>query len=171
MFKNFIIIFLFFLLSSLLIQKPDNAELLIKDLATSKEMVVEGAEYVKKTFSKEFSVIEEEKESIKETLKEKVDLSKRKPFAIHIFNISLAIFNRTFFVKLRNYIPVGIVLSIYLSIYMPRLSTNIASTLSNKFDGIDNLISLVLPCLPLEITLALINPNISISANISEILL
>ncbi len=79
MFKNFIIIFLFFLLSSLLIQKPDNAELLIKDLATSKEMVIEGAEYVKKTFSKEFSVIEEEKESIKETLKEKVDLSKRKP--------------------------------------------------------------------------------------------
>ncbi len=78
MFKNFIIIFLFFLLSSLLIQKPDNADLLIKDLATSKEMVIEGAEYVKKTFSKEFSV-EEEKESIKDTLKEKVDLSKRKP--------------------------------------------------------------------------------------------
>ena len=52
MFKNFIIIFLFFLLCSLLIQKPDNAKLLIKDLATSKEMVVEGAEYVKKTFEK-----------------------------------------------------------------------------------------------------------------------
>jgi hypothetical protein len=59
MFKNFIIIFLFFLLCSLLIQKPDNAELLIKDLATSKEMVVEGAEYVKKTFEKEFTVVEE----------------------------------------------------------------------------------------------------------------
>ena len=59
MFKNFIIIFLFFLLCSLLIQKPDNAKLLIKDLATSKEMVVEGAEYVKKTFEKEFTVVEE----------------------------------------------------------------------------------------------------------------
>ena len=79
MFKNFIIIFLFFLLSSLLIQKPDNAELLIKDLATSKEMVFEGTEYIKNTFNKEFSVIEEKKETIKEKIKEKVDLSKRKP--------------------------------------------------------------------------------------------
>ena len=75
MFKNFIIIFLFFLLSSLLIQKPDNAELLIKDLATSKEMVFEGTEYIKNTFNKEFSVIEEKKE----TIKEKVYLSKTEP--------------------------------------------------------------------------------------------
>ena len=59
MFKNFIIILLFFLLCSLLIQKPDNAKLLIKDLATSKEMVMDGAEYVKKTFDKEFTVVEE----------------------------------------------------------------------------------------------------------------
>ena len=59
MFKNFIIIFLFFLLCSLLIQKPDNAKLLIRDLATSKEMVMDGAEYVKKTFDKEFTVVEE----------------------------------------------------------------------------------------------------------------
>ena len=59
MFKNFIIIFLFFLLCSLLIQKPDNAKLLIKDLATSKEMVMDGAEYVKKTFDREFTVVEE----------------------------------------------------------------------------------------------------------------
>ena len=56
MFKNFIIILLFFLLCSLLIQKPDNAKLLIKDLATSKEMVVDGAEYIKKTFDNEFTV-------------------------------------------------------------------------------------------------------------------
>ena len=59
MFKNFIIIFLFFLLCSLLIQKPDNAKLLIQDLATSKEMVMDGAEYVRKTFDKEFTVVEE----------------------------------------------------------------------------------------------------------------
>ena len=59
MFKNFIIIFLFFLLCSLLIQKPDNAKLLIQDLATSKEMVMDGAEYVKRTFDKEFTVVEE----------------------------------------------------------------------------------------------------------------
>ena len=54
MLKNCIIIFQFFLLCSLLIQKPENAELLIKDLATSKEMVIEGAEYIHKTFDKEF---------------------------------------------------------------------------------------------------------------------
>ena len=59
MFKNFIIIFLFFLLCSLLIQKPDNAKILIQDLATSKEMVMDGAEYVKKTFDKEFTAVEE----------------------------------------------------------------------------------------------------------------
>jgi hypothetical protein len=66
MFKNIIIIFLFFLLCSLLIQKPDNAELLIKDLATSKEMVVEGAEYVKKTFEKEFTAVEEKFEEFEQ---------------------------------------------------------------------------------------------------------
>ena len=60
MFKNCIIIFQFFLLCSLLIQKPENAELLIKDLATSKELVLEGAEYIHKTFDKEFSVHSEE---------------------------------------------------------------------------------------------------------------
>ena len=59
MLKNCIIIFQFFLLCSLLIQKPDNAKLLIKDLATSKEMVIEGAEYVKKTFDTEFTVVED----------------------------------------------------------------------------------------------------------------
>ena len=75
MFKNCIIVFQFFLLSSLLIQKPDNAKLLIKDLATSKEMVLDGAEYVKQTFSKEFSVIEENK-----NLGDKIDLSKANPF-------------------------------------------------------------------------------------------
>ena len=59
MFKNFIIILLFFLLCSLLIQKPDNAKLLIKDLATSKEMVIDGTEYIKKTFDREFTAVED----------------------------------------------------------------------------------------------------------------
>ena len=59
MFKNIIIIFLFFLLCSLLIQKPDNAKLLIKDLATSKEMVIDGTEYIKKTFDREFTAVED----------------------------------------------------------------------------------------------------------------
>ena len=60
MFKNCIIILQFFLLCSLLIQKPDNAKLLIKDLATSKEMVIEGAEYIHKTFDREFEVHSDE---------------------------------------------------------------------------------------------------------------
>ena len=71
MFKNIIIIFLFFLLCSLLIQKPDNAELLIKDLATSKEMVIEGAEYIHKTFDREFEVHTDE-DFIKEHGEDKI---------------------------------------------------------------------------------------------------
>jgi len=63
MFKNFIIIVLFFILCSLMIQKPDNAKLLIKDLATSKDMVIGGTEYIQKTFNEEFSVVEEKIES------------------------------------------------------------------------------------------------------------
>ena len=59
MFKNFIIIFQFFLLCSLMIQKPENAKLIIRDLATSKEMVVVGVEYLKKEFNREFSVVDE----------------------------------------------------------------------------------------------------------------
>ena len=60
MFKNFIILCLFFLLASLLIQKPDNAKLLIQDLATSKNMVVDGTQFIKKTFDTEFSVVVED---------------------------------------------------------------------------------------------------------------
>tara|TARA_B110000467_G_scaffold65796_1_gene60025 strand:+ start:266 stop:415 length:150 start_codon:yes stop_codon:yes gene_type:complete len=41
-------------------QKPENVDILVKDLATSTEMVAEGAEYLKKTFDKEFTVVEEE---------------------------------------------------------------------------------------------------------------
>jgi hypothetical protein len=47
-------------------QKPENVDILVKDLATSKEMVVDGTEYVKKTFSKEFSVVEEKFEEFEQ---------------------------------------------------------------------------------------------------------
>ena len=57
MFKNVIILILIFLLSSLLIQKPNNAELLIKNLATIKTYVVDGTYYLKTAFIKEFHVI------------------------------------------------------------------------------------------------------------------
>jgi hypothetical protein len=59
MLKNIIIIFQFFLLFSLLTQKPENVDILVKDLATSKEMVVEGTKYIQKTFNKEFTAVEE----------------------------------------------------------------------------------------------------------------
>ena len=76
MFKTFIIVILVFLLCSLLFQNKENVNILVKDLADTKELVVDGADYVKKTFEKEFSevVVEStkddpfslEKDSIKE---------------------------------------------------------------------------------------------------------
>ena len=60
MFKNIIIVFLVYLLASLMIQKPENVDLVVKDAATAKHMVVDGVDYVHKTFDKEFSVHSDE---------------------------------------------------------------------------------------------------------------
>ncbi len=60
MFKNIIIIFLVYLVASLMIQKPENVDLVVKDAATAKNMVVEGADYLHETFDREFSVHSEE---------------------------------------------------------------------------------------------------------------
>tara|TARA_B100000029_G_scaffold211455_1_gene209320 strand:- start:310 stop:549 length:240 start_codon:yes stop_codon:yes gene_type:complete len=60
MIKNFIIIVLSFVVFSLMVQKPENVDIIVKDAATAKEMVVEGVEYVHKTFDKEFSVHSDE---------------------------------------------------------------------------------------------------------------
>ena len=57
MFKNFIIVVLVFILCSLLFQNKENVNILVKDLADTKELVVDGADYVKKTFEKEFSEV------------------------------------------------------------------------------------------------------------------
>ena len=57
MLKNIIIIILVFLLCSLLFQNKENVNLLVKDLADTKELVIDGADYVKKTFEKEFSEV------------------------------------------------------------------------------------------------------------------
>jgi len=57
MFKNVVIIILVFLLCSLLFQNKENVNLLVKDLADTKELVIDGADYVKKTFKKEFSEV------------------------------------------------------------------------------------------------------------------
>ena len=57
MFKNFIIIILIFFLCSLLFQNKENVNILVKDLADTKELVVDGVTYVKKTFEKEFSEV------------------------------------------------------------------------------------------------------------------
>ena len=60
MFKNVVIIILVFLLCSLLFQNKKNVDILVKDLADTKALVVDSADYVKKTFEKEFSVEETE---------------------------------------------------------------------------------------------------------------
>ncbi len=65
MFKNFIIGVLTFIVFSLLVQNPANLDMIVKDVVTAKDMVVDGAEYVHKTIDKEFSVHSEE-EFIKE---------------------------------------------------------------------------------------------------------
>ena len=44
----------------MLFQNKENVDILVKDLADTKELVVDGADYVKKTFEKEFSVEETE---------------------------------------------------------------------------------------------------------------
>ena len=57
MFKNFIIVILVVILCSLFVQRPDNIQLVVSDLAETKELVVDGVTYVKKTFEKEFSEV------------------------------------------------------------------------------------------------------------------
>lgn len=73
MFKNIIIVILAFVVFSLMVQKPENVDLIVKDAATAKNMVVEGTDYVKKTFTKEFSAHENKAEEIIEDVKEKVE--------------------------------------------------------------------------------------------------
>ena len=58
MFKNIIIVVLVVVILNLLIQNKQNVDILVNDLANTKELVVDGADYVKKTFEKEFSVQE-----------------------------------------------------------------------------------------------------------------
>jgi len=56
MFKNIIIVVLIVVILNLLVQNKQNVDILVNDLANTKEFVVDGADYVKKTFEKEFSV-------------------------------------------------------------------------------------------------------------------
>lgn len=56
MFKNLIILVMFFIIFSLMVQKPQNLDIIVKDVATAKNMIVDGADYLHKTFDKEFSV-------------------------------------------------------------------------------------------------------------------
>ena len=58
MFKNIIIAALVVVILNLLVQNKQNVDILVNDLANTKELVVDGADYVKKTFEKEFSVHE-----------------------------------------------------------------------------------------------------------------
>ncbi len=58
MFKNFIIIILIILLGSLLFNNEKNVELLVGNMADTKNKVVDGVKYLNKTFDKEFEVHE-----------------------------------------------------------------------------------------------------------------
>ena len=60
MIKNLIIMSLFFVVMMLMIQKPENINVLIKDEATTKNMIVDGADYIHKTIDKEFSLHSDE---------------------------------------------------------------------------------------------------------------
>jgi len=56
MIKNFIIIVQFFIIFSLMVQKPENLNVLVHDAATAKNMVIDGADYLHETFDREFEV-------------------------------------------------------------------------------------------------------------------
>ena len=58
MFKNFIIVILVLLLCSLLFQNKQNVNILVENMAETKDLVVDGTNYVTKAFEKEFSVQE-----------------------------------------------------------------------------------------------------------------
>tara|TARA_B100001750_G_C15223758_1_gene454581 strand:+ start:242 stop:484 length:243 start_codon:yes stop_codon:yes gene_type:complete len=51
MFKNFIIVWLGFIIFSLMVQKPENFDLIVKDTVEAKKMVLTGVEYAKNSYS------------------------------------------------------------------------------------------------------------------------
>tara|TARA_Y100001936_G_scaffold252162_1_gene310776 strand:+ start:3036 stop:3278 length:243 start_codon:yes stop_codon:yes gene_type:complete len=50
MFKNFIIMWLGFIVFSLMVQKPENFNLIVKDTVQAKEMVENGFTYAKNSY-------------------------------------------------------------------------------------------------------------------------
>ena len=58
MFKNIIIAVLIVVILNLLVQNKQNVDILVNDLANTKDLVVDGTNYVTKAFEKEFSVQE-----------------------------------------------------------------------------------------------------------------
>ena len=58
MIKNIIIVVLVVVILNLLVQNKENVNILAKDLANTKDLVVDGTNYVTKAFEKEFSVQE-----------------------------------------------------------------------------------------------------------------
>ena len=58
MFKSIIIAGLIIVILNLLVQNKQNVDILVNDLANTKDLVVDGTNYVTKAFEKEFSVQE-----------------------------------------------------------------------------------------------------------------
>ena len=55
MYKNIVIIILVFLLCSLCFQNRENVDILIGNMADTKELVVDGTSYLKESFDRNFN--------------------------------------------------------------------------------------------------------------------
>ena len=82
MIKNLIIMSLFFVVMMLMIQKPENINVLIKDAATTKNMIVDGADYIHETIDRQFEVHSEEEfkkeHGVDRNIEERLDILKKK---------------------------------------------------------------------------------------------
>ena len=82
MIKNLIIMSLFFVVMMLMIQKPENFDVLIKDAATAKNMIVDGADYLHETIDRQFEVHSEEEfkkeHGVDRNIEERLETLKKK---------------------------------------------------------------------------------------------
>ena len=82
MIKNFIIMMLFLALGLLLIQNPKNINVLVKDAAVGKEMIIDGADYLHETIDRQFEVHSEEEfkkeHGVDRNIEERLDILKKK---------------------------------------------------------------------------------------------
>ena len=82
MIKNLIIMMLFLALGLLLIQNPKNINVLVKDAAVGKEMIIDGADYLHETIDRQFEVHSEEEfkkeHGVDRNIEERLETLKKK---------------------------------------------------------------------------------------------